>query len=100
MNTPALGRGLASAVAPLAGLPFALVSLVPLLVTDGQHAVMGVVTAVLAVFTLMLPLLAIVAGAADQASEAALGLRLTPARYTVLLASWMAADLAGALLAR
>lgn len=100
MNVRAFGHVLAPADSPLAGLPFALVALIPLLVTDGQHAVLGVVTAVLATFTLMLPLLAIVSGSAEQASEAAARLPLTRAGYAVLLASWTAADLAGALLAR
>lgn len=91
---------LAPVAAPFAGLPFALTALLPLTVADGQHAVMGVVTAVLATFTLVLPLLAIVAGAASDAGEAAMKLPLTPRRYAALLALWMAADLAGALLAR
>lgn len=94
-----IARTLAPA-APLAGLPFALAALIPLSVTDGQHAVMGMVTAVLATFTLVLPLLAILAGTPHQASEAATRLPLTPVRYSILLAMWMAADIAGALLAR
>ncbi len=100
MNAPVAGRSIASAAAPFAGVPFALTALLPLTVTDGQHAVLGMVTAVLATFTLVLPLLAIVAGAASAAGEAAARLPLTPRRYAALLALWMAADLAGALLAR
>jgi hypothetical protein len=99
MSVPALSHALAPA-APFAGAPFALAALLPLTVTDGPHAVMGVVTAVLATFTLVLPLLAIVAGGASEASEAAAKLPMTPFRYGTLLALWMAADLAGALLAR
>jgi hypothetical protein len=99
MSASALSRVLAPA-APLAGAPFALATLLPLTVVDGQHAVMGTVTAVLSTFTLVLPLLAILAGGASEAGEAATRLPLTPLRYTALLALWIAADLAGALLAR
>lgn len=96
----ALALSLRAVLAPLAGLPFALAALLPLAVTDGQHAVLGMVTAVLATFTLVLPVMAIVGGTPNQAAEAATRLPLTPARYAALLALWMAADLAGALLAR
>ncbi len=100
MSTPVAGRSVASAAAPFAGLPFALAALLPLTVADGQHAVLGMVTAVLATFTLVLPVLAIIGGVASQAGEAAARLPLTPGRYAALLALWIAADLAGALLAR
>jgi hypothetical protein len=99
MSTRPIAQTLAPA-APLAGLPFALTALIPLSATDGQHAVMGLVTAVLATFTLALPVLAILAGAPHEASEAAARLPLTPARYAILLALWVMADIAGALLAR
>ena len=100
MSAPIAGRSVAAAAAPLAGVPFAMTALLPLAVADGQHAALGMITAVLATFTLVLPLLAIVAGAASMAGEAAARLPLTPGRYAVLLALWVAADLAGALLAR
>jgi hypothetical protein len=98
MSTRAVA--LAEAAAPIAGLPFALTALLPLTVVDGQHAVMGMITAVLSTFTLVLPLLAILSGAASIASEAATRIKLTGPRYAVLLSLWVAADFAGALLAR
>ncbi|MBN8929796.1 MAG: hypothetical protein BGO51_16800 [Rhodospirillales bacterium 69-11] len=96
----ALALSLRAVLAPVAGVPFALAALLPLTVVDGQHAVLGLVTAVLATFTLVLPVMAILEGEANQAAEAATRLPLTAGRYAALLALWVAADLAGALLAR
>ena len=66
----ALALSLRAVLAPVAGVPFALAALLPLTVVDGQHAVLGLVTAVLATFTLVLPVMAIISVVPAASSSA------------------------------
>ena len=95
MITQTIQRTLSPNRGSLSGFPFAAVALLPLLWVGQDRALCGLFVAIMATFTLCMPLIAVLAGVRSPDAD----IPLTAKHYTALVGCWIAADLAGVLIA-